>query len=685
MYIHRHKHNNIIFTIIHGLPNHSRNQGNHQTNSISRFATQSSSCLTNREGMPSLRKVWKHSYDTAYAISVTIVNKLKESIAFTLFSFILAKKPMMFANKNTRPVVYLLGPKRSFFMSITFLLYHLKNLFGKLHLLRSVGNRLCHKVELCGGTEGNEHDENKCVHRGHDSLALHLLVGGETEVEVETHAENDVAVDKIKHEIGLKEVVEEYDGENEDDVLRVHSDVVFYTWKKMSPIHLILAIDEQYGIGKNGGIPWDSDLGYFKKITTTCDSKKKNALIMGRLTYESMPISRISLSRKCVVVTSTHYCRHATTARTLQDAIIECQSDDTIENIFIVGGSRMYKEGLDMEVVDKIYLTRVHGSYDCDVGVPWLKNILSRYYKMSSVQQAERFTYETYSQNGETAYIDLLKDIVKNGEERPNRTGVDTTSVFGRTIRFPFKDGFPLLTTKRVFWKGVIEELLWFLRGDTSSVRLSEKGVRIWEGNTSKEYLEKRGLAGYSEGDCGPVYGYQWRHWNAEYGSCDDSYEGRGIDQIAQVIDSIKNDPYSRRHIISAWNVGQLDEMVLPPCHVLCQFFVSKDGDLSCQMYQRSADMFLGVPFNIASYAALTYIIARETGLKPRELIMCFGDAHIYSNHMDAIEEQLQREQRKFPTLRIRDDAGSYETLTMDDFIIEGYNPHGTIKAPMAV
>lgn len=592
----------------------------------------------------------------------------------------------MFANKNTRPVVYLFGPKRSFFMFITFLLYHLKFLFGHLNLLRRVGNRLGDKAELSGGTEGDEDDEDKGVHGGHEGLALHLPVGGETEVEVSTHAGNDVAVDEIEHEIGLKEVVEEYDGKNEDDVLCVHGDIVFYTWKKMLPIHLILAIDEQFGIGKNGSIPWDSDLGYFKKITTTTrDSHKKNALIMGRLTYDSMPIPRISMTRKCVVVTSTPYCRHATTARTLRDAITGCQNDDTIENIFIIGGSRMYKEGLDTGLVDKIYLTRVHGTYDCDVGVPWLKNILSKYYKMSSIQQGERFTYEVYSQNGETEYIDLLKDIVKNGESRPNRTGVDTTSVFGRTIRFPFKDGFPLLTTKRVFWKGVIEELLWFLRGDTSSARLSEKGVRIWEGNTSKEYLEKRGLGGYSEGDCGPVYGYQWRHWNAEYGSCDDSYEGRGIDQIAQVIDSIKNDPYSRRHIISAWNVGQLDEMVLPPCHVLCQFFVSKDGELSCQMYQRSADMFLGVPFNIASYAALTYIIARETDLKPKELIMCFGDAHIYSNHMDAVEEQLQREQRKFPTLRISDAAGSYETLTMDDFIIEGYNPHGTIKAPMAV
>ena len=618
-------------------------------------------------------------------MSVTTVNKLKESIVFTSLSFIFAKKPIMFANKNTRPVVYLLGPKRRFFMFITTLFYTLKNLLADL--LGDVGNRLGYKAELSGGTERDEDNEDEGVKGRHKRLALHLPVGGETEVEVETHARNDVAVDDIEHEVGLKEVVEEYDGKNEDDVLCVHGDIVFYTWKKMLPIHLILAVDENYGIGKNGGIPWDSDLGYFKKITTTTQySHKRNAIIMGRMTYVSMPIFRISMSRKCVVVTSTTpILPYATTSRTLSDAITMCRDDPTIENIFIIGGAMMYKEALDIGIVEKIYLTRVLSTYDCDVCVPWLKNILSRYYKMSSIRQAGRFTYEVYSQNGETEYINLLKDIVKNGESRPNRTGVDTSSVFGRSIRFPFKDGFPLLTTKRVFWKGVIEELLWFLRGDTSSARLSEKGVRIWEGNTSEEYLEKRGLGKYNQGDCGPVYGYQWRHWNAAYGSCDDSYEGCGIDQIAQVIDSIKNDPYSRRHIISAWNVGQLDEMVLPPCHVLCQFFVSKNGELSCQMYQRSADMFLGVPFNIASYAALTYIIARETGLEPKELIMCFGDAHIYSNHMDAVEEQLQREQRKFPTLRISNDAGSYDTLKMDDFIIEGYDPHGTIKAPMAV
>lgn len=285
--------------------------------------------------------------------------------------------------------------------------------------------------------------------------------------------------------------------------------------------------------------------------------------------------------------------------------------------------------------------------------------------------------------DGEKAYLRLMKDVITTGENRPNRTGVDTRSLFGRTLRFDLTRSFPLLTTKRVFWKGVVEELLWFLRGDTSSTRLSREGVRIWEGNTSKTYLESRHLP-YDEGDCGPVYGFQWRHWNAPYTTCEGSYDGKGVDQIAGVIESIKTEPYSRRHIVSAWNVEQLDAMALPPCHTMCQFYVSTDGSLSCHMYQRSADIFLGLPFNIASYAALTHIIARETGLKTKELIISIGDAHVYENHFEAAYEQMEREQRPFPTLRMAVDT-PMASLTLGDFELMDYTPHGIIKAPMAV
>jgi thymidylate synthase len=287
------------------------------------------------------------------------------------------------------------------------------------------------------------------------------------------------------------------------------------------------------------------------------------------------------------------------------------------------------------------------------------------------------------SYTGEIGYLTLMKNILEYGETRENRTDVDTVSIFGCSLSFNIRDSFPLLTTKRVYWKGVIEELVWFLKGDTSARRLHDQGVRIWDGNTSRDFLDSRQLT-YDEGDCGPVYGFQWRHWNAPYVTCDTCYAGIGIDQIKQVIESIKHDPMSRRHIINSWNVEQLDKMVIPPCHVMCQFYVSKDGALSCQMYQRSADIFLGLPFNIASYAALTYVIAKMTGLVPQSLRMCIGDAHIYNTHIDAVEKQLQNEPLSFPTVCINNDI-DLDNISINDFHLSDYVHCGIIKADMVV
>jgi len=282
----------------------------------------------------------------------------------------------------------------------------------------------------------------------------------------------------------------------------------------------------------------------------------------------------------------------------------------------------------------------------------------------------------------EEGYISLMKDLIANGSRRDNRTGVDTISSFGHSIRFNITDSFPLLTTKKVYWKGVMEELIWFINGDTSARRLNEKSVKIWNGNTSREFLDSRNLA-YEDGDCGPVYGFQWRHWNAKYTNCDGNYTDKGIDQLAGVIKSIKNDPMSRRHIISAWNVEQLEEMALPPCHMLCQFYVSKEGGLSCQMYQRSADVFLGLPFNIASYSALTYLIAKETGLVPETLTICIGDAHIYMNHLTAVKQQIENIPKPFPTLKLN--HASLDALSSRDFTLLDYNHCGIIKAEMVI
>ena len=261
-------------------------------------------------------------------------------------------------------------------------------------------------------------------------------------------------------------------------------------------------------------------------------------------------------------------------------------------------------------------------------------------------------------------YLDLLRHIRANGVIKKDRTGVGTQSVFGYQMRFNLEDGFPLLTTKKVHLKSIIYELLWFISGNTNIGYLKEHGVSIWD-----EWADENG-------DLGPVYGHQWRSWPTP--------EGRTIDQLSNVIDLIKYNPDSRRILVSAWNVGEVEKMALPPCHCLFQFYVA-DGRLSCQLYQRSADTFLGVPFNIASYALLTMMIAQVTGLKPGEFIHTTGDTHIYLNRFDQVAEQLSREPRALPVMKINPDVKSIFDFKYEDFTLEGYDPYPAIKAPVAV
>ncbi|KAJ2785461.1 Thymidylate synthase [Coemansia javaensis] len=291
----------------------------------------------------------------------------------------------------------------------------------------------------------------------------------------------------------------------------------------------------------------------------------------------------------------------------------------------------------------------------------------------------------------ELQYLRLVEDILARGERRSDRTGTGTVAMFAPPqLRFSLADDvFPLLTTKRVFWRGVVEELLWFIRGQTDAHALRDKAVHIWDGNGSRAFLDARGLGHRREGDLGPVYGFQWRHFGAEYVDADTDYAGKGVDQLAEVIRKIREDPTDRRIVLSAWNPADLDKMALPPCHMFAQFFVSHPGTehatLSCQMYQRSCDMGLGVPFNIASYALLTRLIAQVTGLKPGHFVHCMGDTHIYSNHIDALQVQLKREPRPFPKLHIKRTPARIEDFVMDDLELVGYDPHGKIQMDMAV
>lgn len=290
----------------------------------------------------------------------------------------------------------------------------------------------------------------------------------------------------------------------------------------------------------------------------------------------------------------------------------------------------------------------------------------------------------------EAAYLDLCKKIIEEGELREDRTGTGTYSLFAPPqIRFSLKDNvFPLLTTKRTFYRGVVEELLWFVAGNTNAKDLSEKDVHIWDGNGSREFLDKRGLTENREGDLGPVYGFQWRHFGAAYEGCDANYTGKGVDQLQQIIDQIKSNPFDRRILLSAWNPAAVDKMALPPCHILCQFYVSmRDGvkRLSCQMYQRSCDMGLGVPFNIASYSLLTIMIAHVCGIEPGEFIHVMGDAHVYSNHVEALKQQIARTPGEFPKLVIKRKVDSIDDFKYEDFDLQGYRPQGKIEMAMAV
>ena len=294
------------------------------------------------------------------------------------------------------------------------------------------------------------------------------------------------------------------------------------------------------------------------------------------------------------------------------------------------------------------------------------------------------------SQNGnrrheEHQYLDLIRKILDEGNAKGDRTGTGVRSVFGAQMRFSLRNGiFPLLTTKKVFYRGIAEELFWFIRGSTDANLLKEKNVRIWDGNSSREYLDSLGLTDRAEGDLGPVYGFQWRHFGAEYVDFKADYEGQGVDQLAKIIDTVKNNPNDRRMLMCAWNPVDIPKMALPPCHCLVQFYVA-DGELSCQLYQRSADMGLGVPFNIASYALLTHMIAHVTGLKPGEFVHTLGDAHVYNNHVEPLKEQLKREPKDFPKINIKRKVDNIEDFKFDDFEVIGYDPHPKVVMDMAV
>ncbi|GMF32380.1 unnamed protein product [Phytophthora lilii] len=483
---------------------------------------------------------------------------------------------------------------------------------------------------------------------------------------------------------------------------------------------VVAALEASGGIGQRQQIPWrlPSDLKRFRALTTApAAAAAQHAVIMGRKTWESLPPKvRPMPKRFNVVLTRDASFRQRQdvpdtvgVAASFREALeLVQQQGDKVDQVFVIGGGAVYAEALAYPGCNKVHLTRVNGDFECDAYFP-LEQLQQNFHvtQESEVQEENgvQFQFVEWERKVEAAkvettslladnrapheemqYLDLIRKILTQGVKREDRTGTGTLSVFGAQMRFSLRNNvFPLLTTKRVFWRGVAEELLWFISGDTNAHTLRQKDIHIWDGNGSREYLDSRGLQSREVGDLGPVYGFQWRHFGANYTDMHADYTGQGVDQLAEVIHKLRTNPTDRRIVLSAWNPADLNEMALPPCHMFCQLYVA-DGELSCQMYQRSADMGLGVPFNIASYALLTRLIAQVTGLKPGDFIHVIGDAHVYLNHVEPLQKQLTRIPRPFPTLHIDPTkTTSIDEFVFADFEVRDYRPHGTIKMAMSV
>lgn len=460
----------------------------------------------------------------------------------------------------------------------------------------------------------------------------------------------------------------------------------------LSRFSVISAMTAKHGIGKNGSIPWKNkqDMIHFRKITV---GDGNNAVIMGRKTYESLPPSMRPLpNRKNVVVTSSIIPGIDTTPSLLK-ALHLCATHD---KTYIIGGQRLYEEAIQKwpHLCDEIIISHIPENilapYDCDVFFPYddAKVIAS---SINTINDGG-LTVETITvrhNHPETQYLNLLKRILTEGENRNDRTAIGTKSLFGCNMQFDLRQGFPLLTTKRTWFEGIVKELLFFISGRTDTKILEEQGVNIWKGNTSADFLKKNNLP-WREGDIGPTYGHQWRHAGAVYTGCDTNYNGKGTDQLNDLISALKNDPFGRRHIISAWDVVNIHWMALPPCHCFLQFYVGCDNNnqptyLDCMMYQRSADMFLGVPFNIASYALLMHMIGHVTNLIPRRFIHNIGDAHIYTNHIAQVQEQLTRTPLPFPYLSFKENKSNIDDFTFDNINLGNYISWPNIKGDMAI
>lgn len=497
----------------------------------------------------------------------------------------------------------------------------------------------------------------------------------------------------------------------------------------MVSIEIILAVDNKYGIAANGDIPWKikEDLQHFKNITSEKINEFDNVIIMGKNT--ALTLNKSLPNRKNIVMTKSLTEKELNEETDSQFIVYnylttlldELQNNKQIGKIFVIGGESLVNDFMSpklIKLVSKIHLTYINEDYTCDKFVRCLNfksesNIWNSYFELTKIDKkihkcfrlnkeidVEYLGYSNkyfnYDNTEEINYLNIAKNIIETGHKRETRNAT-TISKFAKQLEFDLSNGFPLLTTKKMFLRGIIEELIFFLCGKTNCLELKEKNVNIWNGNTTKEFIQKTGL-NLEEGDMGPMYGFQWRHFNAHYTGCSNDYTGKGFDQLEEVVDLLIKDPYSRRILMTTYNPSQSKEGVLYPCHGLTvQFYIENINNtelLSCQMYQRSADWFLGVPFNIASYAALLLIIQNLVNNKGNKnyglgkLYLVFGDVHVYFDHIEQIKEQLSRINNtlKFPQLKLNKELKSLTDLNdlkFSDFKLENYISHQAISGSM--
>lgn len=448
---------------------------------------------------------------------------------------------------------------------------------------------------------------------------------------------------------------------------------------------IIAAIDEQRGIGKDGNIPWNipEDMLFFKKIT------EGSAVIMGRITFES--ICRVGTNiglknRTNIIISDTNYDYNGIFVfKSLDIALEYCKENQHIFNsVFVIGGEMLYKTAIIHPLCRYLYITNIYDNYQCDRFFPKIPNEFSIFERLSIGYNLSVVKYE-YKNQCEIQYLHIMHNLLTQISHN-NRTKIKTKSLFAQSIRFNLTDNdsliLPLLTSKRINFNIVLDELLFFINGNTNTNKLMSK---IWKPNTTREFIDSVGLD-YSPGDMGPMYGFQWRHWGAVYSGADCCYDNTGIDQLKTIIDSLKTDPFNRRHVVSAWNVSDIKKGVLAPCHILFQFIVTYVNNtmiLNCVLTQRSGDFFLGVPFNICSYGLLTHFIAKLVNMQPGELVINIGDCHIYDNHIEQAKIQLGRKPRRFPTIKFLRDFNSIDDIKKEDILLSGYYPCEFIKADM--